>query len=140
VPNPNPTALIISLKSSPNSLPNAFRQIERWANSHQWQPLKLAVNWLGTAQVFQDAFGFVHLHGSPVYTGTAGDGTVILNLPPPLIPATVWQFMSRSTSASPLPATVSGVDINPNGVVTFRTSAGVLAANPTLDVIYDPRI
>ncbi len=90
-------SLLVSLKNEvtakPARLPQAFRQIENWANTLGWQPAGYGSGWADTASssvvsVASDPFGFVHVRGRATLTGTIlnGASSNILTVLPSQVP------------------------------------------------------
>jgi hypothetical protein len=92
-------SLLVSLKNKVVSnialLPDAFRQIENWANAYTFHPLNLATNWSNLGPTYDacgwyvNPFGEVRFTGAASYAGPAianGASSLIATLPPGIVP------------------------------------------------------
>src|SRR5215472_10823434 len=109
-------ALLISLKNDPKQIPQAFRQIELWANSVKLVQFTLAPPWAAVGGVFAppgyiiEPTGWISLVGWLQYTGTLTTG----------VPANIL---------NPLP---TALQVGAN----FRQTFPVVVSDPAAGTIY----
>lgn len=130
------------LKDNPKDIVETFRQIERWANAEQINPLRLAANWASfgggyvAASFFKDPFDIVHLLGELQYTGTLGTTFVEIGFlpanpsPPTFAPFQAQRFNAVLNAATTLQPAL--IDVLSNGVIQILTGTNI--TNPTLSI------
>jgi hypothetical protein len=132
--------LIISLKDQIQKnlhlLPDAFRQIEIWANSTTWHPLTFAANCSQFNSGAQncawclDPFGFIHMRGVVLYTGTinAGVQVQIASISKTYAPVLNESYDNNMNNA------FSRLDVNTAGRIFTTNLTGVNQTNPFITI------
>jgi hypothetical protein len=130
--------LLVSLKNHadrPGILPQAFRQIEVWANRLMWQPAVFGTGWSSLSvstpvSVVTDPFGFVHVRGRATLSGTIANGgsSNILTVLVGQVPVVDEVFGQNVTAAA-----VLQISQRTRTLFVYNGTGGVLT-NPTVNL------
>lgn len=134
------TGLIVSLKDVAGidsaKIPQAFRQIEQWANNPQWHVLPLDASWGAVSnrllpQWCIDALGWVNLRGMAQYTGTLANGSAIAMA---TMPTNLWPVQNEDWTASIGPTAGIGLNrvelLKATGIIQIINQSGGSQTNP----------
>ena len=136
-------ALFIGSKTIPGvpaPVVTCFQELERWANAQTLIPFSYAAGWADNPSDVQggfiiDPFGWVHLLGAPMYTGSlaTGTATLIASIPQPAQPSANLRMMIAGYDGATSLAYNGQIQVQANGLY-WRNASGATLTNGTVPV------